>query len=180
MGKGGYNGGSTVIHAGSGWFGRGSVTSQPADKKKSAPAPTKLKRNKKAQKGSLGVPKKGNGLTRSDIVAKAAQKVRSIESEIAKTKQRLATLERDLAQAMIDVKNAQSLPPKTATRPARYSADEVKEAAKAAKRNDGKLTDAERKAERVARQNFRTALKEVVVEERMGGRLVGKRTVERS
>jgi hypothetical protein len=138
-----------VIHAGLGWFGKGSVTSQPADKKKKPPAPVKPNRKKKAKKGSLGVSSKGNGLTRADIVAKAAQKVRTIESEIAKTKQRLAALERDLAQATVDVKAAQSLPAKTALGLAHQSAKRPKTS-------------------------------HVPIEERVAGKLVGKRIVVRS
>lgn len=179
MSKGGYNGGSTVIHAGSGWFGRGSVTSQPTDKKKKPASTTQPKRKKKALKGSLGVPSKGNGLTRSDIVAKAAQKARSIESEIAKSKQRLATLERDLALAMIEVKAAQSLPTKTKPRPTGNLTEGAKAAAKAAQRKEEGIKDADQKVEQGLQQNIRTARNKVVVERRVAGKIVGKRIVER-
>lgn len=180
MGKGGYNGGSTVIHAGSGWFGKGSVTSQPAAKKKKPPESANPKRKKKAQKGNLGLSSKGNGLTRADIVAKATQRVRTIESEIAKTKQRLATLERDLAQAIVAVKAAQSLPSKTVQGFAHHATKRTMVTPVTVKPKSRKLTDAERKAEREARLNDRTAPKESVVEEHTAGSLVGKRIVERS
>ena len=182
MGKGGYIGGSTVIHAGSGWIGRGSVTSQPAEKPKRAPATGKANSKKKARKGSLGAPKKGNGLTIAETVAKANQKVHSIESEIGRTKQRLGALERDLTQALKEVEAAQNLPRKTALGVALQEADKSKPAVKPAKSKikTGKLSEADRIAERLARQNYRDAPKGVVVEHRVAGKMVGNRTVERS
>lgn len=189
MSKGGYHGGSTVIHAGSGWVGRGSVTSQPADKPKRAPAPSKPKPKKKAKKGSLGVANKGNGLTIAEIVAKAAQKVRALENEIAKARKRLTVLESDLARAKVDADATRNLPRKSALGAALHEAGKakpvavpVKPSTKPAKPkgNSGKQSDAERKAEREARERYRSAPKEVAVEHRVGGVIVSKRTVERS
>lgn len=114
MGKGGYIGGSTVIHAGSGWFGKGSITSQPGGKKKRQSVQSKPKRKKKTSKSDTSVPKKGNGLTLAEIKAKAQKKVRAIESEIAKTKRRLAQLERDHAKALVEAEKTNKMPPKTA------------------------------------------------------------------
>lgn len=113
MSKGGYHGGSTVIHAGSGWLGKGSVTSQPSEKKKKQHARAQSKSKKKAIKGKTSKPKTGNGLTRAEIVARASQKVRTLESEIAKTQRTLARLHRDHAAALIEAGVARNLPPKT-------------------------------------------------------------------
>lgn len=115
MSKGGYHGGSTVIHAGSGWLGKGSVTSQPGEKKKTQHGPARSKPKKKASKSKVSTPKTGNGLTRAEIVARAARKVRTLESEIAKTQRALARLQHDHAAALVEVEEAKNLPPKTAT-----------------------------------------------------------------
>jgi hypothetical protein len=115
MSKGGYHGGSTVIHAGSGWLGKGSVTSQPGEKKKKQHGPARSKPKKKASKSKVSTPKTGNGLTRAEIVARAARKVRTLESEIAKTQRTLARLQRDHAAALVEVEEAKNLPSLTAT-----------------------------------------------------------------
>lgn len=185
MGKGGYNGGSTVIHAGSSWFGRGSVTSQPGEKKKRPPADTRPKRKKKGAKVDISAPKKGSGLTIAEITVKAEQKVRALESDITKTKQRLASLERDLTRARSELDTARNLPRKTALGAALHEAEKAKTAPQTPKsgrkrRNNINLSEAERQADREARENFRNAPKAVDVEHRAAGKLVGKRVVTRS
>lgn len=115
MGKGGYNGGSTVIHAGSGWFGKGSVTSQPGEKKKKKPpAPAKPSRKKKAQKAAAPSPPSRSGLTRAEIVARAQKRVRRLEAEITKAQRNLEHLRRQHAAALAEAGKAHSLPPKSA------------------------------------------------------------------
>lgn len=128
MGRGGYNGGSTVIHAGSGWFGKGSVTSQPSEKKKrGSAASTKSRRKKnKSKQVASRKPSKGNGLTIPEMIARAEKKVRSISSEIANTKKRLAALERDLEKAKAQVDAARNTPRRTALGNAILAAQKAK------------------------------------------------------
>lgn len=115
MGKGGYYGGSTIVHGGSGWFGNGSVTSQSGSvtsqsgkKKKSAGAKKSKRPSKKTHRIN-----KDNGLTRAEKFSKASNKVVSIEKDIAKTKQRLQSLERILKIANNELEEAKNLPFKT-------------------------------------------------------------------
>jgi hypothetical protein len=129
MGRGGYNGGSTVIHAGSGWFGRGSVTSQPSEKKKHPSSPAKPHRKrKKAKRNAPPSSSKGSGLTIPEMVAKAENKVRSISNEIASTKRRLAVLERDLESAKAHAKAVRNTPRRTALGAALLEAEKAKSA----------------------------------------------------
>lgn len=116
MGKGGYTGGSTVIHAGSGWFGRGSVTSQKSDEKKPKQEPKRhfLKVSKrKKQKQEFPNPK-GNGLTIPEQLQAAERKARRLLPEIAQTERRLADLRRQLANAKDDVERIKNLPRRSA------------------------------------------------------------------
>lgn len=117
-----YNGGSTVIHAGSGWFGKGSVTSQPGEKKKHPPRTSKPKK-RKAKKGSPTPRAKGNGLTIPEMIARAEKRVQAIHKEIANTKRRLAALERDLTRAQSQVEVARNTPRKTAAGAALHEAE---------------------------------------------------------
>lgn len=120
MGRGGYNGGSTVIGPRSvGWFGgRGSVTSQPSSRsKKTRSQPAKLKNKRKGPNpaNSAGAtPANGNGLTIAEQVGKAKKKVRSVEAEIGRTKQQLMKLERQLADARKQLERAENLPRRSA------------------------------------------------------------------
>jgi hypothetical protein len=118
MGRGGYNGGSTIIGPRSvGWFGgRGSVTSQPSTsgKKKVRLSKPKKKRKGPPAKSAGAAPAKGNGLTIPEQVTKAKKQVRSIEAEIGRTKHQLANLERQLAQAKQELHRAENLPRRSA------------------------------------------------------------------
>lgn len=114
MSKGGYNGGSTVIRGGSDWIGRGSVTSQPGEKKKKPPMPAKPNRAKKAQKAAAPPAPSRSGLTRAEIVARAQQRVRRLEAEITKAQRNLQNLRRQHAAALAEAEEARSLPPKSA------------------------------------------------------------------
>lgn len=117
MGRGGYNGGSTVIGPRSvGWFGgRGSVTSQSSSStnktkvRLSKPKKKKRKGPKQAVPAPAG-PLKGDGLTIPEQVARAKKRVSSVKSDIAKTRQQLARLERQLIYAEKQLENAQNLP----------------------------------------------------------------------
>lgn len=186
MGKGGYNGGSTVINAGSGWVGRGSVTSQSGGpKKKQSAVNTKSKRKKKGPKVDFSVSKKGNGLTIREMVTKAEQRVLTIESDIVKAKQRLRTLERDLVRARLEVETARNLPRKTALGAALHDAQRANAIIKTPESEKkepkkGRVSEAERVADRRARENFRSAPKDVAVEHRAAGRVVSERVVTRS
>lgn len=182
MSKGGYLGGSTVIYVGSRWFGRGNTKSKPAENKKAPPVPTKPKREKNPQKSSPSLPRKGNGLTISEMVAKAEQNVRRIEGEIARTKQRLAALERDLIRALSESEIARNLPRKSAIGAALHAAEKAKSASLSFEigHKKGDLAEVERKAERKARPNCHNAPKQVEVEHRVGGKVVSKRIVDRS
>lgn len=119
MSKGGYNGGSTLVHAGSSWGGRGSVTSQPADKPKRKSPKPKLPRRK-------GRSANGNGLTIPEQISRATERVQAVESEIVKTKRLLAKLERDLVKALEGVVAAQSLRRRTALGTALHEAQKAK------------------------------------------------------
>lgn len=183
MGKGGYNGGSSVIHAGSGWVGRGSVTSQPGERKKKQPIRPPNPKKKGTQYPATSLPPaKGGGLTIPEIIARADRKVKSIEAELARTRKKLSSLERELAMAMEDAAKARNLPRKTALGIALHEAEQTQPNGKPKKRKAriNMLSEAEREAERAARANFKSAPKEVVVEHRSAGILVGKRVVERS
>lgn len=119
MGKGGYNGGSTIIGPRSvGWFGgRGSVTSQPSTnskKKVRLSKPKKKRKGPKAATPGTAAPRKGNGLTIPEQVAKAKKMVRTIEADIVKTKQRLINLERLLVDARNQLQRAENLPRRSA------------------------------------------------------------------
>lgn len=120
MGKGGYNGGSTLIGPRSvGWFGgRGSVTSQPNNGgNKSKVRISKPKKKRKAPKPAPpagAAHPKGNGLTIPEQVARAKKKVRAVEADIATTKQQLAKLERQLGEAKRQLQRAENLPRRSA------------------------------------------------------------------
>lgn len=178
MGKGGYNGGSTVIHAGSGWMGKGSVTTQRPGKKATF---GKSGSQKKVPRNDTSVPKKGSGLTLAEIMAKAQRRVRTLEIEISKTKRLLVTLERSYTQALIDVENVRSMPRKTAAGAALHQAQKqsLTEAPKPSVVSKTQMK-ASKNAERIARENYRNAPKEVEVEHRIAGVLVAKRLVKRS
>lgn len=180
MGKGGYNGGSTVIHGGSGWFGRGSVTSQPGEKKKKQPIPPPNSKKKKKAKPSApkNLAPKGSGLTIAEIVARAEKKVRSVEGELSRAKSRVAALEQDLAKARAEAEKARDLPRKTALGMALHQGEKAKTKGTGAART--LPSKAEREADKAARTNFKNASKEVVVEHRSAGLLIGKRVVKRS
>lgn len=184
MSGGGYNGGSTVIHGGSGWFGHGSVTSQPGNKSKGglSSAKSRKKAKAKAKKGSPSGPEKGNGLTLAETIAKSVDKVGTIEGEIAKTKLRLAMLEHNLVQAVSEAEVARKLPLKTAKSMALDDTGKAIAPSKPAKSKSttGTASKAGRAAERKARQNYRNAPKEVVVVHQVAGKIVRTRTVERS
>lgn len=111
MGKGGYLGGSMVIQGGSGWVGRGSVTSQKSDKPKATSA--KNSPNNASKKPKLKSPKsnknKSNGLTRAEQVQRSNIKVASIQQEITTLKRQLTALEAKLEKAKIDVGRVQNL-----------------------------------------------------------------------
>lgn len=115
MGKGGYTGGSTVIHAGTGWFGKGSVTSQPSEKK-----PKNEPRQHRANKAKKKKPKqeysnpKGNGLTIPEQIRAAERKVGRITSEIAQTERKIAELKRQLVDAKSVLEKTRNLPRRTA------------------------------------------------------------------
>lgn len=104
-----------MIHAGLGWFGKGSVTSQPGEKKKKQPPSQAPKRKKKSAKTGSPISGKGNGLTRAEIVSRAEKKVRALEGEIKKTQRRLRDLEQELSSALLDSEKAKNLPSKTKT-----------------------------------------------------------------
>lgn len=178
MGKGGYNGGSTVIHAGSGWMGKGSVTSQRLGKKAVF---GKSGTRKKVPKSDTSVPKKGNGLTIAEIMARARRRVLTLEIEIAQTKKLLAKLERSYTQALVDVDKARRMPRKTAAGAALHQAQKqsLTEATKTDVVSKTQM-NASKNAERIARENYRKAPKEVEVEHRVAGVLVTKRVVKRS
>ena len=179
MGKGGYNGGSTVIHAGSGWFGKGSVTSQPEGKKKPKAALTKPKRKKKSGKKTTSVPKKGNGLTLPEILARARQKVQAIEAEIAKTKKHLAKLERERTKAQADAEKATKLPPKTAMGIAFQNAQQSSAAVKAEAGKE-KTDEANDTPESGRRVTFRKTSKGVVIEHRSARKIPASMLAKKS
>ena len=116
MGRGGYNGGSTIIGPRSiGWFGgRGSVTSQPSSNGKKAKVrlskPKKKRKGPKPGNAAPMAPKKGNGLTIPEQVAKARKRVQAVEADVQKTRQRLRALERQLEDARRQLERAENLP----------------------------------------------------------------------
>ena len=120
MGRGGYNGGSTIIGPRSvGWFGgRGSVTSQPSSNGKKAKV--RLSEPKKKRKGpepgdvSAATPMKGNGLTIPEQIARAKKRVRAVEDDVGRAKQKLLKLERQLADARKQLERAENLPRRSA------------------------------------------------------------------
>lgn len=91
MGKGGYNGGSTVIGPGSGWF----------SKPKPAPAQPKKKRKKKAAVTDRSKLPEGQqrGLTKQEWLAKINGKVVDLGREVENAKRRLQRAEENLARA---------------------------------------------------------------------------------
>ena len=116
MGRGGYNGGSTIIGPRSvGWFGgRGSVTSQPSSNGKKAKVglskPKKKRKGQKPRNAATFTPTKGNGLTIPEQVAKARKRVQAVGADVQKTKQRLVALERQLEDARRQLERAENLP----------------------------------------------------------------------
>ncbi|WP_430445314.1 hypothetical protein [Sphingorhabdus contaminans] len=178
MGKGGYNGGSTVIHAGSGWFGGGSVTSRPADKKKASPHSLKPKRKKSAKVKNAVASKKGNGLTIAEKIRKADQKVLSLESEIGKTRRHLAALERDLTRAKSEAEAARNLPRKTALGAALHEAGKLKTATPATSGVDAGADKPVKKPKRKAGKKHPSGLRNVIVENRAAGKLISERIVK--
>lgn len=127
MGKGGYIGGSTVIHAGSDWFGRGSVTSQPSEKKKSKDEPKRPagKKRKGKKKGQPFPNPKGNGLTIPEQIKAAERKVERLASEISQTERKLLRLRNQLENVKKEVERARSLPRRTALGNALHKAQQT-------------------------------------------------------
>ena len=118
MGKGGYLGGSMVIQGGSGWVGRGSVTSQKSDKPRAVFAKNSPKNGNKKPKPKSPKSNKNklNGLTRAEQVQRSIIKVASTQQEITTLKRQLTALEAKLKKAMTDVGRTQNLPRKSAVR----------------------------------------------------------------
>ena len=171
MGKGGYTGGSTIIHPGSSWFGKSS--SQTAKKKKTkpvAPPVSSKPRKKKSERVEPPLEKRSLGLTRAEIVTKTLKRVHLLEREIATAKRRLSALERDLVRAQADAVAAQQLPPKSALGLALREAH-----SKAPPDQTAKPVVKEHEAKR-----HRNAPKEIDVEHRIAGKLIGTRKVIRS
>ena len=116
MGRGGYNGGSTIIGPRSvGWFGgRGSVTSQPSSNGKKAKVrlskPKEKRNGQKPRSAAPSMPTKGCGLTIPEQVAKASKRVQAAEADVQKTRQRLVALERQLEEARRQLERAENLP----------------------------------------------------------------------
>lgn len=162
MGKGGYNGGSTVIHGGSNWFGRGSVTSQPAEAKKTEPKlQSSQKREKKKPKQDYPNTK-GNGLTIPEQIKAAERKAGRLASEIAQTERRLKELRSHLASAKDEIERAKNLPRRTVMGVALQKAEKKK-------------PSKNRSSEQLQRDAAKAAQKEVAIEIRVGGRLKARR-----
>ncbi len=114
MGKGGYYGGSSLVGWGArAFYGRGSVTMQPASKGKSK---AKAGRPKKS-KPSMAPMKTGGfnaGLTIPQQVTRAKKRVDTVMADIIKTRTRLTDLARQLVEAERQLEAAQKLPRRSA------------------------------------------------------------------
>ena len=99
MGKGGYNGGSTVVgFSGSGWVGRGSVTMQSATRKSRSAAPS----NKKTAKvRPLAIPAT---LADDEELQRLSRRVKAIEADIKAAQSRMSVLNRQLQLATTQLK----------------------------------------------------------------------------
>lgn len=79
---------------------------------------TRSARQKKSPKGNASVtasaPGKGNGLTIAEQVAKAEKWVRAVEADVARARQKLGKLDRQLAEARKQLDRAKNLPRRSA------------------------------------------------------------------
>jgi hypothetical protein len=112
-------------------------------------------------------------------VQQAARRVETVQIDILATKKRLKSLENQLSALLEALKVAVDLA--RPIKPRKAPAGPTGQAGKSKKSpRNGKQSPADRLAENLARKNYRNAPKEVEVEHRAGGVVVGKRTVERS
>lgn len=112
MGKGGYHGGSTLVGWGAGaFFGKGSVTMQPASKGK-AKAGRPKRPTRPSTQTKAGSP--NAGLTIPEQVARAKKRVDAVTADITKTRTRLKELARQLGEAERQLEAAQKLPRRSA------------------------------------------------------------------
>ncbi|QQV79260.1 hypothetical protein H5J25_19630 (plasmid) [Sphingomonas aliaeris] len=99
MGKGGYNGGSTVVgFSGSGWVGRGSITMQPATKKGRSAAPAKKKPR------AARLPTIPPALVGDEELQRLSRRVKAIEADIRAAKSRIGVLNKQLQLATDQLK----------------------------------------------------------------------------
>lgn len=130
MGRGGYNGGSTIVGPGSGWFGYG----KPKQRKKAvSPAPPKPARSgKKGGKRNKALPTpreirsaeeaRKRGLTRAEWIARADKRVSAIEEQVRVARSRLRNLEGQLARALAEREKAKTEPPLSQSKPSSANA----------------------------------------------------------
>lgn len=99
MGKGGYNGGSTVVgFSGSGWVGRGSVTMRSATKKNGSATPSK---KKTARVRPSAIPA---ALADDEELQRLSRRVKAIEADINAAQRRMSVLTRQLQLATNQLK----------------------------------------------------------------------------
>jgi hypothetical protein len=99
MGKGGYNGGSTVVgFSGSGWVGRGSVTMQPANKKGRSAATAKKK------PVAIRSPTIPLALAGDEELQRLSRRVKAIEADIRAARSRIGVLNKQLQLATDQLK----------------------------------------------------------------------------
>lgn len=125
MGRGGYNGGSTIIGPGSSLFGYGKrrsvkttsdeTTGQVVIRAKKAgkPRPNRLPSDGIGSAAEA----QSRGLTRAEWLSKADRRVSRVEALVDVARTRLCKLEAQLDAALIDRDKARKAPPLSSTQP---------------------------------------------------------------